>query len=357
MWRVFLLSCGILAFAVPAFGDTYIVHPDGTGDFPTIQAAIDAVVDGDVIELTNGVFIGNGNRDIDFLGKAITVRSQSGDAEACVIDCQGSETETHRGFWFRSGEDSDAVLDGVTITGGHLNGDSLGWIGGGVLCSDDSSPTLSDCVFLRNHAGLGGGVFCDGTSPTVAGCLFRENSVDFDGGGMDCHDGSTALITHCTFISNSGPMGGGMQIISAYPLLENCSFYGNSGALCGGVYCHGDAAPELRNIIIAFCAEGPAVYCSGTSSATLTCCDIYGNEGGDWVGCIADQYGVNGNICEDPLFCDPENGDFTLECTSPCAPFSPPNPECDLIGAWPVGCGGTPTTRSTWGGVKALFRR
>ena len=88
----------------------------------------------------------------------------------------------------------------------------------------------------------------------------------------------------------------------------------------------------------------------------LSCCDLCGNSGGDWVGCIEDQFGIRGNISEDPLFCGPDNGDLTLQDCSPCAPFSPPNPEGDLIGAWPVGCGGTPTTRSTWGGVKALFR-
>jgi len=32
------------------------------------------------------------------------------------------------------------------------------------------------------------------------------------------------------------------------------------------------------------------------------------------------------NIAEDPQLCDPENGDFTLSESSPCAPFSPQNP-------------------------------
>ena len=80
-----------------------------------------------------------------------------------------------------------------------------------------------------------------------------------------------------------------------------------------------------------------------------------GNAGGDWVGTIADQYGIEGNICEDPLFCDPENGDFTLDAASPCAPFSEPNPECDLIGVWPIGCGLTVTDSRTWSDVKSLY--
>ena len=57
--------------------------------------------------------------------------------------------------------------------------------------------------------------------------------------------------------------------------------------------------------------------------------------------------------CADNLDND---GDFYIDCNSPCAPFSPPNPECDLIGAWPVGCGGSPAEKTTWGAMKALFR-
>lgn len=49
-------------------------------------------------------------------------------------------------------------------------------------------------------------------------------------------------------------------------------------------------------------------------------------------------YGINGNISEDPLFCDPEAENYHLQEGSPCAAFTPPNEECDLIGAFPVGC-------------------
>lgn len=93
-----------------------------------------------------------------------------------------------------------------------------------------------------------------------------------------------------------------------------------------------------------------------SDEVVLTCCDIYGNEGGDWTGLIAAQYGINGNISEDPLFCDPESGDLRLQENSPCTPFTPPNPDCDLIGAWPVGCGGTAICSTTWGRLKALFQ-
>ena len=78
--------------------------------------------------------------------------------------------------------------------------------------------------------------------------------------------------------------------------------------------------------------------CSDVTNPTLTCCNVFGNVGGDYVECIAEQDTMNSNISLDPLFCDAANGDFRLQDDSPCAPFSPPNPDCDLIGAWGVGC-------------------
>ena len=529
-----LISSMILVLAATASGETYVVNPEGTGDFPTIQAAIDAVVDGDIIELTDGTFTGDGNRDIDYLGKAITVRSQSGDPDSCIIDCEGSAAEQHRGFTFHSGEEPSSVLEGVTITNGYgIMGDGpygANCAAGGVLCSELSSPTITDCVFLANSGGTspydyGGGMYCKESScPTLTGCRFLDNTArsgagvgcEFaspmlvecvfegniatqHGGGMDCRSGpgaclirctfsdntantgggmscsgNSAQLTDCNFSDNSASFGGGLSFEGGYPTLSSCRFKGTSSSLGGGVYCrnsfptitdcmfldntaayansglgggmyfrdgssptltrctfsgnytdrHGggiystlsstpnlidcsfsgneartdgggiacastsatftrctfvensaewgggavcrstglltlqnctfyrnaavwgagvygweQGAAVLENTIIAFSTEGVAVLVEEAATATLTCCDIYGNAGGDWVGCIADQYGIRGNICEDPLFCGPGGGDFTLQDISPCAPFSPPNPACDLIGAWPVGCG------------------
>lgn len=90
----------------------------------------------------------------------------------------------------------------------------------------------------------------------------------------------------------------------------------------------------MENTIVAFSQGGAAIDCLETPA--LLCCDLYGNAGGDWVGNITGQYGINGNISEDPLFCARDSEDYILRSDSPCAPGV--NPECGLIGAWPVGC-------------------
>jgi hypothetical protein len=90
---------------------------------------------------------------------------------------------------------------------------------------------------------------------------------------------------------------------------------------------------DMENTILAFNDTDPTVDC-GYAPVTFTCCDLFGNEHGNWVGCTAIQFGHNGNIELDPQFCYP--GDVTLNVDSPCAPQH--NPSCGLIGSQPVAC-------------------
>lgn len=79
----------------------WVVNPEGTGDAPTIAAAVDsAYYQDDIIELVDGLYVGEGNRDITVSSKNVMIRSQSGNPEACIIDCQGSAEEEHFGFRF-----------------------------------------------------------------------------------------------------------------------------------------------------------------------------------------------------------------------------------------------------------------
>ena len=86
-------------------------------DYPTIQEAMDAAVYGDVVVVANGTYTGPGNTDLNFQGKAFTVKSENG-PDNCTIDCQGTSEDPHRGFVFRSHEGADSVIDGFTIING-----------------------------------------------------------------------------------------------------------------------------------------------------------------------------------------------------------------------------------------------
>jgi hypothetical protein len=111
--------------------------------WPTIQAAVDDAADGDSVWVFDGVYTGDGNWNIDFNGKAITVRSASG-PENCIIDCRGNLLNARRAFIFQNGEGADSVVEGFTIKRGFT------YPGGAIYCNFGSSPTIRDNIFLDN---------------------------------------------------------------------------------------------------------------------------------------------------------------------------------------------------------------
>jgi hypothetical protein len=370
----------------PAGAATYLVRPDGTGAFPTIQAAVDAVAPGDTIALADGVFRGEGNRDIDFGGKPLVLHSQSGQPEDCVLDCEGSATVPRRAFYCHSWEGNDTLVEGITVRNGWGRDDPYGMREGGAVLCDFAAPAFRDCIFTDNHADFGGVFMLIGpSSVSLTRCTFTDNYADLDAGCINCRDVSAPRIVACRFENNSAGSRAGGILSDDYsaPEVSECTFTGNyavnggGGAYaCGisdphylrctfagnaagtngaGLACACSADALLESTIIAFSSNGPAISCLSNSAASLACCDLYGNPGGDWVGPIAGQYGIDGNFSEDPLFCDFAAGDLRLGGESPCLPRNHPQAEpCGLIGAWGVGCPGAavdppgPAGRGLW---------
>lgn len=132
-----------LLLAVPCFAATIRVPSDQ----PTIQAGIDAAAPGDVVEVANGVYSGPGNRDIDFRGKEIILRSSNG-ARKCTLNCVGESGSRHRAFYFHKGEAESSVVDGFTIVNGYADQN------GGAIRLVGASPTIRNCVF-HDHDALG----------------------------------------------------------------------------------------------------------------------------------------------------------------------------------------------------------
>jgi ethanolamine utilization microcompartment shell protein EutL len=115
-----LLSFFLLESAGGVEAAVITVRSDGSGDYPTIQEAINAANPHDTIVLERGVYRGAGNRDLDFNGKALIIRSADpsdpAGVAATVIDCQGTAADLHRGFHFHSGESADSAVEGLVIT-------------------------------------------------------------------------------------------------------------------------------------------------------------------------------------------------------------------------------------------------
>lgn len=234
--------------------------------------------------------------------------------------------------------------------------------GGAVQAMSCQTLQFADCMFSDNTALLagpnsegGGFAAWDAGSVSVIGCTFLDNSSEEGGGGFTIWTASEApLIEGCLFAGNSSPLGSAFSIRFASAVLRNLTVSANHG---GPAVAAINGSLNIENTLIAFNEDGSAFEQLGGGSTTLLCSDIYGNAGGDWVGSIADQLGVDGNFTADPLLCDVPNRDFTLESTSPCAAGNHPDGvDCGLIGARPVDCTSTSVISTSWGGLKAQYR-
>jgi nitrous oxidase accessory protein NosD len=196
-----VLGC-LCAWPAFALGATVAVGPG-----QSIQAAIDAASDGDVVTIEAAVF----NEDLDFHGKAITVVGAGPDT---VIVGTGTGPVVR----LSTKEPPEAVLDSVTITGGV--------------------------------SGLGGGIYISGSSPTIVRTVIMGNSARFQGSAVYIGTGSPQLLNNL-IIYNTTALGDphSVEIVDAAPLLLNNTIArGDSN----GIILRGSSAALIMNNMIVY---------------------------------------------------------------------------------------------------------
>jgi hypothetical protein len=342
----------------PGPGDTSISDPleDGTADHPfdAIQEGINAAVYGDTVLVADGLYTGEGNRDMSFLGKAITVASAGGPA-ACIIDGEGSWSNEHNAFLLNSGEGPDSVLRGFTIRN------------------------------FMNHEGTPG-IYCRDSSPTILGNVLRDNEgYDTSAGlyiyGYSAATESSPLVIDNVFTGNYAESCSGILIGGhARPLIFNNLLYDNTAypvlyGDTGAIYCYANEFWNECEPLIVGCSivgnhgtlysEASGIWVGEYAHITVIDSIVYGNEYGQIDGnggyatvSYSDVEGFggggNGNIGADPLFTSGPKGDYYL---SQVAAGQPANSPCldaasdlaeNVCAAGPDGdtCLGDRTTRS-----------
>ena len=186
-------------------------------DYSTIQSAIDASSNGDTVLVAPGEYFEN----INFKGKNILLTSYfmlnedvSYITSTIINGSQPNHIDTASCVLFVSGEDSTAILQGFTLTGGT----GTKWIdehgagtyveGGGILVTL-SSPTIKNNLIINNEA------IRTGTGIVSAG-----------GGGIRVGDGNPHILNN-VFMSNSGMYGGAIVLNYTGAVVRNNIIYNN----------------------------------------------------------------------------------------------------------------------------------
>ncbi len=305
------------------------------GQYPNIQAAIDDCKYGDTVIVAPGTYTGPGNRDIDFRGKRITVRSTDPNAPtivaATVIDCNGGPGDYHRGFNFHTGEDANSIVAGFTIANGYTA------IGGAIYCTgeprpwtDPLGPRILNCVITQNSATVvGGAIYIAGNRPTINNCTISANQClglgqgQSSGGGIAC-SGASPAISNCTITDNKVTYGsgGGIYCVASNALIANCTITENVAEFRGGALYFGyQGKPTINNSILYFntAPGGPEIALDSYyhDPSLLNLAVSYTNVRGG-LPAIYNPGGATiswgaGNIDVEPYFVDVNNGDYHLK--------------------------------------------
>jgi hypothetical protein len=265
---------------------TLSVDPGGKTGYLTIQAAVDAARDGDVVVVAPGTYTGSGNCDIDLRGKAITIQSADPEnadvVQTTVVDCQGTEKSPHRGFYVVGS--SGATISGLTITNG------LAQTGGAVYC-ENSDLTLAHCRIIGNATlagGAGAGVSASASTLVLQDCEIRGNTAGDgadspmgwaaaggDGGGVYAVT-SIVYLSNCTVADNAAGAGGSSEVAAARGG-RGGGIHADSLLVTGSSIVGNTAGKGGNGIQGAQGGQGGGVYCT---RAVLDNCIIQGNTAG-----------------------------------------------------------------------------
>lgn len=350
-------------------GDTVLVHP-GTYyehvDFQNRQITLSSlwlttgdtsyisqtIIDGDddpgyiikidtnqdISTVVSGLTVQNANGGPFNPGVAISCHNTSPIIENCIIqnntnhddyaaavDCYGFEGKIRKCIIKNNAALLGAGImlynSGGTVKRNQILGNGRG-AGGGIYCFN-STTFIRDNFFDGNISygdSQGGAGICISNSTVDVYNNTFINNYSLVGGGLSIHNSSESVISYNIFVNNDAATNGG-AIYSRGGLFVNNTIEGNSAGTCGGIYCAGGDTTSILNTIL-WDNSGQQLY---SESGALVV--AYSDIDGGWAG--------QGNIDDDPFFCNPANGNYELAEDSPCVGTGWQGAN---MGAFGVGC-------------------
>ncbi|MBL7191852.1 hypothetical protein ISS30_09150 [bacterium] len=224
-----------------------------------------------------------------------------------------------------------SIIKHCTVTG-NFNDIS----GGGILTSN-GSQVIMHCDISGNTSGMrGGGISASTSYILIEDCVISNNYSE-SGGGLYIYL-SSSTVSYSVISNNSAVnYGGGISYVDCpsywhYIIVDNCTISRNyAGSHGSGIYRNNNCcSPVITNTILEG-NRGALALAFLTSSTIVAYCDFFNNSVGNFTPGIVNYLGiinninVNGDSCDllcniflDPMFINPEAGDFHLTADSPC---------------------------------------
>ena len=212
-------------------------------DFPTIQAAVDAVGPGTsrIVEIAPGIY----NEPFSLNGKDVVIRGAPNDAT--ILDGTDLATSIAR---FTGGEPATAGLEGLVFRNGAAGSrivPKATFTVGGAVYGRDSSAFIRNCRFEQNEADFGGAVYLLRCDSAVEGCVFAGNEALTDGGAFLAYE-CAGFVRASDFTANScgasgSGNGGAFKTVGAKSvdgtfLLQDCTITGTMSGVDGAAVHH-----------------------------------------------------------------------------------------------------------------------
>jgi len=386
---------------------------NGSGDAPTVQAGIDSAATGDTVLVHPGVYqerlIFHG-RDIvlrSLAGPAQTILDAASLGGGIVVTFQEGESRQTalQGFTITHGSGGIWIINAEpSVIGNVITGNGVAQDGGGIWCTastftpwfpliqgntivDNRSsnlaggigtgqrmvPEILDNYVLGNEAmnGDGGGIYYRSfdNGAVIRGNTVQDNRAGDHGGGIYVwHTGDIGLLeveVSWNFVyrnyaqgkESTGNSGGGIWLWETNAWVHHNTVVQNTGdgpdnGYGGGIVVEQSGSPLIEQNIVAFTTKGGGIWCGNGATPIIRNNFAWQNSGGDGVKDCPVWWQSDGNVIDNPHFCDTASGDFTVASNSGVMTH-PAGP----LGAFPTpGCGPVAVQNSTWGALKARYR-